>query len=55
MEDPPRPDAHEAVTACRRAHVKLAMIPLWGQADSLIRTLEKARAAGIDVTADIYP
>ena len=26
MEDPPRPDAHEAVTACRRAHVKLAMI-----------------------------
>ncbi len=26
MEDPPRPDAHEAVQACRRAHVKLAMI-----------------------------
>ncbi|MFN8022248.1 MAG: cation-transporting P-type ATPase [Acidimicrobiales bacterium] len=26
MEDPPRPDAHEAVTACRRAHVKLAMV-----------------------------
>lgn len=26
MEDPPRPDAHEAVAACRRAHVRLAMI-----------------------------
>ena len=26
MEDPPRPDVHEAVDACRRAHVRLAMI-----------------------------
>ncbi|MEZ5251425.1 MAG: cation-transporting P-type ATPase [Ilumatobacteraceae bacterium] len=26
MEDPPRPDARIAVAACRRAHVKLAMV-----------------------------
>ncbi len=26
MEDPPRPDVREAVEACRRAHVKLAMV-----------------------------
>ncbi len=26
MEDPPRPDVSEAVEACRRAHVKLAMV-----------------------------
>ncbi len=26
MEDPPRPDVHEAINACRRAHVKLAMV-----------------------------
>jgi len=45
----------EARLPVQIGHVKLAMIPLWGQADSLIRTLEKARAAGIDVTADIYP
>jgi N-acyl-D-amino-acid deacylase len=37
------------------SHVKLAMRSLWGKADSLIRVLERARAAGIDVTADIYP
>ena len=37
------------------SHVKLAMRSLWGQADSLIRRLNQARAEGIDVTADIYP
>jgi len=37
------------------SHVKLAMRSLWGQADSLIRVLDRARAAGVDVTADIYP
>jgi N-acyl-D-amino-acid deacylase len=31
------------------------MHSLWGQADRLLRTLEEARAAGIDVTADVYP
>jgi N-acyl-D-amino-acid deacylase len=37
------------------SHMKLAMKGLWGQGDSLIRTLDRARAAGIKVTADVYP
>jgi N-acyl-D-amino-acid deacylase len=31
------------------------MRSLWGQTDSLLRTLDRARAAGVDVTADVYP
>jgi N-acyl-D-amino-acid deacylase len=37
------------------SHVKLAMRSLWGQTPRLIKTLEAARAAGVNVTADIYP
>ena len=37
------------------SHLKLAMRSLWGQTDRLITTLDKARAAGVEVTADIYP
>ncbi|MHB1326952.1 MAG: N-acyl-D-amino-acid deacylase family protein [Gemmatimonadales bacterium] len=37
------------------SHIKLAMTPLWGKADSLIGMLDAARASGIDITADIYP
>jgi N-acyl-D-amino-acid deacylase len=37
------------------SHAKLAMKSLWGQADSLIRLLDRARATGVDITADIYP
>ena len=37
------------------SHLKLAMRSLHGQADRLIATLDRARAQGIDVTADIYP
>ena len=37
------------------SHVKLAMRSIWGQADSLIRVLDRARAAGIEITADVYP
>jgi N-acyl-D-amino-acid deacylase len=37
------------------SHAKLAMKSLWGQADSLIRMLDHARASGVDITADIYP
>ena len=37
------------------SHLKLGMIDLWGQADSLINVLDRARAAGVNVTADIYP
>jgi N-acyl-D-amino-acid deacylase len=37
------------------SHLKLAMRSLWGQTDSLLRVLDRARAAGVDVTADVYP
>jgi N-acyl-D-amino-acid deacylase len=37
------------------SHAKLAMRSLWGQADSLIRRLDGARAEGIKVTLDVYP
>jgi N-acyl-D-amino-acid deacylase len=37
------------------SHMKLGMIDLWGQADSVIRVLDRARASGVDVTADVYP
>ena len=37
------------------SHAKLAMRSIWGQADSLIRVLDRARAAGVEITADVYP
>jgi N-acyl-D-amino-acid deacylase len=37
------------------SHTKLAMKSLWNQGDSLIHVLDRARAAGIKVTADVYP
>jgi N-acyl-D-amino-acid deacylase len=37
------------------SHIKLAMRGLWGQADKLIARLDKARASGVRITADIYP
>lgn len=37
------------------SHAKLAMRALWGRAPELIARLDSARAAGIDVTMDVYP
>jgi N-acyl-D-amino-acid deacylase len=37
------------------SHLKLGMHDLWGQASKLIDTLDRARAAGVQLTADIYP
>jgi len=37
------------------SHVKLGMHDLWGQAGKLIAVLDKARASGVKLTADIYP
>ena len=45
----------EARLPVQVSHIKLAMRSLWGRADSLVRVLDHARAAGIDITADIYP
>ena len=45
----------EAKLPVQISHVKLAMRSLWGEAPRLLALLDKARAQGIDVTADIYP
>jgi N-acyl-D-amino-acid deacylase len=37
------------------SHIKLGMRDLWGKADTLIGVLDRARASGVNVTADIYP
>ena len=37
------------------SHIKLAMVQNWGEVDSLVARLEDARAAGVQVSADIYP
>ncbi len=37
------------------SHAKLAMKSLWGQAGQVISILDSARAAGISITADVYP
>ena len=37
------------------SHLKLGMRDLWGQAEKVIGILDRARASGVQVTADIYP
>ncbi len=37
------------------SHLKIAMVDKWGQADKIIAKLNKARAQGVDISADIYP
>ncbi|HEY2432829.1 MAG TPA: D-aminoacylase [Vicinamibacterales bacterium] len=37
------------------SHIKLGMHDLWGQAGKLRAALDKARASGVQLTADIYP
>ncbi len=37
------------------SHVKLAQVSSWGQTERLLDRLEQARAAGVDLSADIYP
>ena len=36
-------------------HAKLALQSLWGQAPRLLERLDTARAAGVDITLDVYP
>jgi N-acyl-D-amino-acid deacylase len=45
----------EAAIPVQISHLKLAQRRLWGQADSLIGVLDRARADGVQITADIYP
>jgi len=37
------------------SHMKLAMVDLWGQAGRYLDVLDRARAAGVDITGDVYP
>ena len=37
------------------SHTKLAMKSIWGQSGKLLKKLDSARAAGVNLTADIYP
>jgi N-acyl-D-amino-acid deacylase len=37
------------------SHLKLAMLGLHGAADSVRRTLDRARAEGVEISADVYP
>ncbi|NNF27999.1 MAG: D-aminoacylase [Gemmatimonadetes bacterium] len=37
------------------SHMKLAMRGLWGRADEFLARLDRARARGVEVTADVYP
>ncbi|UCC49592.1 MAG: D-aminoacylase [Gemmatimonadota bacterium] len=45
----------EAAIPVQVSHMKLAMRSLWGQADRLLQRLDEARAAGVEITADVYP
>jgi len=37
------------------SHMKLAMTDWWGKADRYLGVLDRARAAGVDVSGDVYP
>lgn len=37
------------------SHIKIANKKDWGKADQIIQTLDSARKAGINITADVYP
>jgi N-acyl-D-amino-acid deacylase len=37
------------------SHMKLAMTDWWGQADRFLGVMDRARAAGVDITGDVYP
>lgn len=45
----------EAKLPVQISHTKLAMRGIWNQGDSLIRVLDRARASGVNITADVYP
>jgi N-acyl-D-amino-acid deacylase len=46
---------HEAKLPIHISHIKALGVDVWGQSDSVIGLIRKARAEGIDVTADQYP
>ena len=47
--------AERARVPVQISHFKLAARSLWGQAGEILARLDSARAAGLDITADVYP
>ncbi len=47
--------AREANIPANISHIKLAMYELFGGSSDVLKKLNGARAAGLDITADIYP
>lgn len=45
----------EAKLPVQISHIKIAMRSKWGDSRSIIARLERARAEGVDITADCYP
>jgi N-acyl-D-amino-acid deacylase len=45
----------EAKLPVQISHIKIALKDEWGSAPQLLAALQKARAEGIDITADCYP
>jgi len=45
----------EAQIPVQISHMKLAMKSLWGQSATVLARLDRARAEGVDITADVYP
>jgi N-acyl-D-amino-acid deacylase len=45
----------EARVPVQISHIKLGTVGVWGKAAQVIRTIDRARKAGVDVTADCYP
>jgi N-acyl-D-amino-acid deacylase len=45
----------EAEIPVQISHMKLAMKSLWGRSGEILERLDRAREAGVDVTADVYP
>jgi N-acyl-D-amino-acid deacylase len=46
---------HEAKLPVQISHIKIAMRSKWGNSRAIIERLERARAEGVDITADCYP
>ncbi|MGC3946601.1 MAG: serine hydrolase [Chryseolinea sp.] len=45
----------EAKIPVQISHLKIAMRSKWGNSRDIIARLERARAEGVDITADVYP
>jgi N-acyl-D-amino-acid deacylase len=47
--------AREAKIAAHISHIKLGTVNVWGKAPQAVALIAKARAEGLDITADCYP